>query len=389
MFNISLESDTTDINFWVRAVDNDGNRDPSPAYLRVPIRNTPPTIKQDSTVLPRDTTHLVLTFGITPEDADGFNTITRVEFKLNDGSWNAIPPETEVISLVPTAPEATGSVSAEVYLGADEFPQAFQADNYRLNDTNTVYLRATDEGGLESIVDTAGGFYVTNKTADLLAFDAHSGFPIARDYYESGFENVWGAVDYIDADDTTNFSRAGNINFRLWIALYEQLAWLDDASSQDKLSAVSTPLEEYVNTPNSTKRLLLVTNLPDTIFPNSLYNRIGVLDNIVLDSTAAVPSSANNGEINGSNGYPDISSNSMFFIQPIKPIFPGTAEPIYTADLVEVDNSPWTDQDVLATRTRNQQNNVNVVFSAVEIHRLENQTGLEAFLQQVYDDFNW
>ena len=42
-FELTLGSDTTDIDFYVRAVDNDDAVDPTPAYLRVPIRNSPPT----------------------------------------------------------------------------------------------------------------------------------------------------------------------------------------------------------------------------------------------------------------------------------------------------------------------------------------------------------
>ena len=51
-FQFSLDggADTADIELYVRAIDNENAKDPSPDYLRIPIKNTAPTIEFSSPI---------------------------------------------------------------------------------------------------------------------------------------------------------------------------------------------------------------------------------------------------------------------------------------------------------------------------------------------------
>ena len=47
-FVIPSGQDTVDIPFYVRAMDNDGDVDPEPAFLRIPLKNRPPVARFDT-----------------------------------------------------------------------------------------------------------------------------------------------------------------------------------------------------------------------------------------------------------------------------------------------------------------------------------------------------
>jgi hypothetical protein len=52
-----------DVVFEVRAIDNDGLKDPTPARTVFPIQNAPPMLRLSTFELPPDTTFSVISFG--------------------------------------------------------------------------------------------------------------------------------------------------------------------------------------------------------------------------------------------------------------------------------------------------------------------------------------
>ena len=70
-----LNGDTTDINLYVRAIDNDGNKDLTPAYLKIPIKNTIPTAAFDDNLIKCDSVYSVFSLLFSANDLDGNETI--------------------------------------------------------------------------------------------------------------------------------------------------------------------------------------------------------------------------------------------------------------------------------------------------------------------------
>ena len=117
LFDIDPDSDSTDINFYVRAVDNEGLVDPTVAYLKVPLKNSPPVITFETATLPIDTTNLVITFRYRATDPDGDNTLKQVYLRANDGNWNEIDLNQKLISVIPSNTTQTGTGNSDVYYG--------------------------------------------------------------------------------------------------------------------------------------------------------------------------------------------------------------------------------------------------------------------------------
>lgn len=139
---------TANVTFEVRAVDNEGLRDPDPARTVFPIVNSPPTIRFSSFNLPPDTTFPIVTFSWAADDPEGEENLDRIEISLNDStSFVSLDPTTEFVTLVAEFDRGNPNetvVDSEIYTG-----RGFQRTNLtipglRLDDENTLYLRSVD-----------------------------------------------------------------------------------------------------------------------------------------------------------------------------------------------------------------------------------------------------
>ncbi len=87
--------------FEVRAVDNRGAKDPTPARTVFPIRNSPPSLTISRTDVPPDTTFTVASFGLTATDPEGVSNLARIEIALNDSTrFVELPADAQYVTLV-------------------------------------------------------------------------------------------------------------------------------------------------------------------------------------------------------------------------------------------------------------------------------------------------
>jgi len=109
-FYLPLRSQFDIYTIRVWAVDNEGLKDPSPAFISVPVRNTPPEIAWKLNTLPpvqssTNVTHTSFThhsFFWDVSDLDGLETVTTVEWALDDTSvWNTLPGDARSLFIGP------------------------------------------------------------------------------------------------------------------------------------------------------------------------------------------------------------------------------------------------------------------------------------------------
>ena len=148
-FSISAESDTVDINIYVRAVDNEGLVDPSPAFLRIPLKNTPPEATFNEQLEFPDSANIVVTGAWTASDVDGNESIKAAYLKINDGQWFEINRDRKTFSIIPENPSTSGRGNALIYYENDKNPSSLILDGLRVNDTNTFYLKVVDVSNAE------------------------------------------------------------------------------------------------------------------------------------------------------------------------------------------------------------------------------------------------
>jgi hypothetical protein len=160
-------SDTADVRFRVRAIDNDSLRDPNGASVIFPIRNTPPTIQFVGTEIPSDTTYSVFNFGWQLNDIDGIANINRVEIQVNQsGNWVPISVD-ENFMVFNIDDDQNATASANVFFGLNYRNANLTIDGLNINGNNELMIRALDNAGAPSVIDTAF-WYIKRKTSRVL-----------------------------------------------------------------------------------------------------------------------------------------------------------------------------------------------------------------------------
>ena len=140
-----------DVAVEVRAVDNDGGVDATPARTIFPILNSPPTFRLSSAEAPPDTTWPVLSFAFSSADRDGEANLAGVELALNDttAGFLRLPPDVTFVSLVAADPQATDT-EARVFLGRGFSNSGVVLPGLKLDAENVVYFRSVDQAGARS-----------------------------------------------------------------------------------------------------------------------------------------------------------------------------------------------------------------------------------------------
>jgi|AntRauTorckE6833_2_1112554.scaffolds.fasta_scaffold00185_37 hypothetical protein len=158
-----------DVEFTVRAIDNDDARDDSPASLTFPIRNTEPNIEFNLNETPPDTTFRVMSFGYNASDPDGNANLNRVEIALNDtaseNAWKQIPLNVTFVTL--KIDDTVAEPTAEVLVGRAVNEAGLIFDSVYVDADNTFYIRSFDNAEAVSEVEEFT-WYVKKQTSRIL-----------------------------------------------------------------------------------------------------------------------------------------------------------------------------------------------------------------------------
>lgn len=232
-FSLTPGSDTTDIELFIRAIDNEDLVDPTPDQLNIPIRNTAPTVTFSESLTIPDTAYLVATTEWNALDIDGSETITEVLLSINGLEWYPLNRTKNIISIVPIDPTATGTVDALIYYGTESNPQSKRISGLNMNDTNRLFIKSVDQAGAESIIDTSSTFFMKGKSNNFLVI---GGVPDANDAYRDILQNgVNLNYDFIDLaiNSGANQPKIWNITFRLQLRQFSKLFLYSDESLFD------------------------------------------------------------------------------------------------------------------------------------------------------------
>lgn len=236
---------TADVEFTVRAIDNDDERDADPPNLIFPIKNTIPQVEFNNLETPPDTTYRVLSFGFTATDPDGNLNLNRVEVAVNDTSaadaWHEIPLGINLITL--RIDDTSDDPAANVFLGLALNDAGFTLDGFNLDGTNEFFIRSIDNAGAVSEV-ASHSWYLKKQTSNILFLNDYAGTrsdEMAALHFNLlnnvGFENV----DYIDISDgvasggrRVTFSQAfpdrtlAEPTINMMLAEWDHIYWISD-----------------------------------------------------------------------------------------------------------------------------------------------------------------
>ena len=172
-----------DVLFKVRAIDNDGAKDPVGASLEYPIINSSPSAKFKPNEIPADTMFGIASFGWTIDDPDGLLNVRSTQIAFNDTlyGWVDIPFNStnngELFISVSVDNKSAGVKTGQVYLGRsyssaiDDDGNPIFVDGIEVGALNTAYVRTIDAARAVSDRDEIQWFVKEQKSKVLLLND--------------------------------------------------------------------------------------------------------------------------------------------------------------------------------------------------------------------------
>lgn len=399
LFKLSLipGQDTLDVDFYVRAIDDKGAKDPTPAYLRIPIKNTPPTLGIDSTTAISDSVNAVLSLGWYYDDPDGDDDIQKVYMKINNGNWYELDRTKTFMTIVPENPKQAGTGNAKLYLGTDAQLQTNLIDGLILDDTNKIYMFCQDFAGTSSDTVVSKTFYLRKQNSDFLVIDSYDGSLSAYpplNVYPGIFSNLAMNYDYLNFNNADNVPKFWKPTFELYIKLYQQVFWYSDAKvdgdGQMMLEKASFAIQDYLNAGG---KIMITAKLPSAIDGSSPFIQISPADSI-SQSSANIRIMTNakvHPDPTHAASYPTLTSAAV--LTGVRTQFTNaSAQNFFTADTVTL--GTWTGNqptNIIASKAVNGSGNVNFIFWSTELHYFNQEPdSLQTYFQKVFtNEFNW
>lgn len=394
-FAIPFGVDSVDVPLFVRAVDNDNERDPEPATLTIPLKNRPPVALVDTVAVLPDTVFSAGTMLFSISDPDGNETLDGIEIRINNGGWYELPITNRFVSFLPENPDQAGAQDLIIYDGPSAIELSDRMEGAVVGEDNRFYLRAKDIAGTYSPIDSTTSFFLRQKKGDLLLVDDHSDSD-ADDLHREILANVYPSFDVIDI--RSNRPSIWDPTLGLILGIYDRVMWYSDGADLPSLGQqltveiAATSLQEYLNDGG---KLFVSAKFPATFNDPTIAGMSPVFDFSPMDS------------LSSSDGQARIPIDSL--LDPVgilsgltDPIVCGTfitgADPFYAKDpgnalldghLVSVGG--WTGPTTIAARTTFSNGETNQVFVGVELHKLDgDRNALEGFIDWVMNTaFNW
>jgi hypothetical protein len=392
-FTLSAGSDTTDIDFYVRSIDNDGLKDPSPAYLKVPLKNTPPVASFVEQGFPEDTVNIVTTFRWGATDVDGNETIIKAYLKANQGDWLEIDVNEKMLSIVPVTDNQTGLMEAHVYYGNNTLPLSENLKGLVIGDTNHFYVKVIDFANAESPEDTSNVVFIKPKTSNRLYI---TGLP-------DGPTNIYKSllnVNNIDNDAIDYFAEGGKYQPGFWTPTFDLLL-----EHYDEV-VLTSDATNFTNSVTGRKAVLLDFMAPSLqIFSNNGGKTLVVTSFTKGQDISGIIGTFPIDSLSSSNGqarlYPDSTISSTLgagfqnmganvVLSGQSPFYMSIgAEEAYMGHFTPVQN--WSGPSTVGARRKDGNDNYYQYFFSVQLHLMDKSiTELETLFDQILNnDFNW
>lgn len=385
--------DTFDFAFFVRAIDNQGLADPSPAHVVYPVKNSPPVIAF-STALGSPTeparqpkkSFPILQYRWEMDDPDGFDNIDYVEFFVNDTNAQGIriDPAYQSLTLKAIDPESTGS-AVRIYVGSTMLLLDGQLDGLRLDAMNKFYLRATDKVGAQSGFAASNAVYIKRKIGKVLLVNAYANAVADREeFYLSNLSSVGVSgydtmrVNEVEGGYYTQLA-ADNATQSLIFSLFDVLIWFGEDASYT-LTLAQRTTSGFIDNGG---RMFVSVFFSAGIDPLSTYLEFTPIDSLIdpkgtvffMDKNAiATPVLA---------GWPQLSAPKI--ITSPRPFYPAfAAQPLYTAQL-KTAAGDWTGGATIMAKTQ-VGGQTRFVISSIELHRLDGGGNMRELFQKLFKE---
>jgi hypothetical protein len=166
--NIPGNADTADFRIYVRAIDNLGEKDPTPASLVYPVKNSPPEVEFVISARTPQRSFPAVKYFWKGTDPDGDASIDRYELIWNDTSAVPLKMSAAYTEAAFVAEVLTGTTACLVYPANNADPLPDKIPGLVMDRDNILYIRSVDAVGASSQWVAAPQVYIRQPKSDVL-----------------------------------------------------------------------------------------------------------------------------------------------------------------------------------------------------------------------------
>ncbi|MEZ5014125.1 MAG: hypothetical protein R2794_07525 [Chitinophagales bacterium] len=382
--------DSADYVFYIRSIDNIGLRDPSPARLVIPVKNSPPSAQIVPGINNPVRSFPVVKFFWTGIDPDGAENLKEFHIYWNDTTGAPLVIDKSITSGVF---QAQDPFAAEPV--CDFYPNTSSVASGTIsgmvsNAWNTLYIQAVDQSNAVSAFAVSDSVFIKPVHSDVLLVDGYSTTVNEAFYGNAMLNNGISVFDTIQIFQKTGAvytqQSADNLTQERVFDLFDLIIWFsNDANNSFSLAQKTTDafftdggkmfMSVYISSSFDP-----LSNFLDFTPIASLVNPVDTT--LLLDLGAhLVPQEA---------GWPELEGSSIIGV--VKPINVQIgAQPLYEAELTAKDNitlafNPWTGNSIVIAKKFDAFGNTNFIVSTLEMHKMNAAMNTDAFFDKVIHD---
>ncbi|HAE13456.1 MAG: hypothetical protein H6548_07890 [Chitinophagales bacterium] len=384
-------TDTLDFYFSVRAIDQEGLRDPSPATLAYPVKNSPPSVAFQPGLNQPVISFPALTFYWEGSDPDGDANLNGYEVVWNDTTVVPVPLEAGAGSLLLVADDpAITSMTCNMYVNASATPLATSLSGMQAHSWNKLFIRAVDQSGAYSPWTASDSVYIKPVQSNILLVNAYTTASNPTDFYGSHLvNNGFTVLDTIDLFETAggNYTQqsADNLTQEKVFAMFDCLIWYSN-SAESSLSLGQRTTSEFFDKGG---HLLMSVYVSGSFDPLSNFLDFTPVSSLVSPADTTLLLEAGALLTPTDDAYPDLQATAIVGV--VKPVnLQIGAAPVYEAALTAKDNatltfSPWTGGAVVMAR-KPAAGEADFILSTLELQKLDGLLNMDDFFNKIMTD---
>ena len=384
-------ADSADYVFHIRAIDNNGEKDPTPASLIIPVKNSPPTITIIKGINTPLKTFPVLKFYWEGNDPDGTDNLMQFEVYFNDTLNEPYILDKTVTSAIFEAQDPmVTELICDVYQNAATTPNAITINGLIANAWNKLYIRSVDQSEAKSAFAVSDSVYVKKVNSNVLMVNGYTTTTNETFYANNLIANGITVFDTTQIFEQTggNYTQqsADNITQGKVFDLFEVIIWFSN-NADNSFSLAQKTTEAFFN---SGGKMLMSVYISSSFDPLSNFLDFTPIAELVnpVDTTLILDLGAQLNPLDIE--YTTLQGTAIVGI--VKPIILQIgATPLYEAELTAKDNitlslTPWTGPSIVIAKKSDFTGNTNFVISTLELNKLDGLLNMQDLFQKILMD---
>jgi hypothetical protein len=393
LLNLPIGFDRGNLPIYVRAIDNEGQTDPTPAKMVFPVKNTPPTIEFDYSIGKKATTLPAFRYNWIPADVDGPTDIQSIEIVLNDTNKIPLTVPGNTIAASFAADLKSGSVDTvcSVFLNVKTTPYTDKLNGILYNQINRVYIRSVDRVGSKSawVVDS---IRIKKPVSDILMInDYRSSKTAVQTFYHTQLTALGGAYNVYDTvQSIIDELPSDEFTTEKTLYYYSKIIWYsDDPNSSLALARLITD-KFFLNG----GRMFMSVELPNDFPAVSEYFSFTPVQELVVPPNGTILRMNTGAEMTpyiAGAGWPVLKATTI--LSSARPFVTFSAssgtftyDSICGANLLAQSTSgtvPWTGpSNVMSKRKKLSNGKTDMIFVSLPLNRLNGNNNMDSLFRK-------